>query len=316
MKKLTPVLKNQTCLGLLLLSLVAHPLKADDRPHVKEMRARAFKQTLEMSDELKGQYMKANHLLADINLAQLALELGMKEKAATELEDAQRIANELAKSTPVFQSTQSLKIGKIAYSTEKQKRAFYAPLHNDMFIARDKKAFYVPLHNDMFIERDYKPVFSALSKPRFEENDVRIKNVSVSIDLRNVQNEIVQAKQAIARNKVEDAISILHKTLNNAMVSEVEIEAPALAIYDNLALAKNFARHKSYQSARLALRTAKEELAKFEKEGAITPGSAQTAKLSKDIEKLQADLEARDPSTLSRIESEISSWMKTVKSWI
>lgn len=298
MEKFTFFRRNRTCLSVLLLAVMTQQLQAEDKAAPSDIRARASKEAMEMSEHVRNQYLEANHLLADINLAELALELGMKDKAKMELEDAHKVATKLAESTPVFRSTESLKLGKMSYKTE-----------------QERKVYYVPLYNDVFIERDYRPVFSSIGKPRLEEDDVRVANVSVSINLKDVQSAISQAQSEINKDDLKSAIQTLNKTMNATVISEVSMEAPSLAVYDNLALARNLSLHGNYQSARLALRTAKTELEKFQKEGSLTTGAAETVKLEKDIEKFQVELEAKDPSLLKRIENEISSWMNIVEKW-
>jgi len=275
---------------LLSLFLVPHVLAEDKKDGDKDP---------ELFHEEKIQHLQANKLLAQINLAALAIDLDLASEALKNLEAAEKVAAELEQNAPSFKSSTTLKYGKVSYD-----------------VKGESKDYYIPLHEDSFVIRGYEPVFKYFSDPKIEETAAGLVHVEVYLDLRKVKQALTDAKKNLKNKKLGEASLALAKVSEGAIISEQVISSPVWAVHDNLALARSLLKEKNFTAARLALKSSKGELSRLEKDKVVTDKDSAIADLKKDIASLESDLSKQDPTLTERIKHKLSTWMKTVKSWV
>lgn len=289
------MLKTSRLLFALAILLCWQPAFAgeQDQHHTKKAAV-----VSPMEKEELATAIEAHKMMGHINLAYLALDIGMPKDAIGHIDKAEALAGRLKAETPSLTVKSMLKYGKVSYTSQ-----------------NTVKSYYVPVADDVFLLSEYDPVYRHLEELDLNSTDAGIVDLAILIDLRKIEPALKTAKQDINRKNYMKALIALAGISKDAVVDEKVVTDPLLVVYDNLALAKNFIHNGQYLSARYTLQNVKKGLAELEKEKFESPKAQSVTTLKKEIAQLDTEVAQKNPTLWQRVEHKFSGWMKTVKSW-
>jgi hypothetical protein len=139
--------------------------------------------------------------------------------------------------------------------------------------------------------------------------------VTISVDLREVDKALAAAETKLAEKKTSEARTALRDVFKNAITDEEVVTDPVWAIHDNLSLARNLIREHHYDGGRFALERARKRLEELEKDDAKAKDKPEFKKMQEEITQLGLRLEQEDPSLAESIDATYQSWMARVRGW-
>jgi hypothetical protein len=289
-------MSKNTIIGLALCSALAFPVvntAAEAGTSDKPTKTQA-------PTELQWEHTEslAHKMMGHISLAQMALGIPMPDEAARQIKNAQRIESDLASQLPELTIDSKYRFGKVTY--------------DESTTTRDH---YLPVLDDMFLLSDFEAVRKGSKTLGLNELDAGLVDVSVALDLREVEAGLANAENYIDKQQYGKARTALASMFTNSIVDETEIEDPELAIAGNLALAKAFLNIGEYDSARYTLKHIQKRLADAKDAKLLGNDKDAVARFSADLEELQKDLRKEDPTVTQRVSNRISHWAETVKDW-
>lgn len=291
-------MSTKTSLAMLLLvatALVVHPAFAKEGSDSREEQLQA-----KLAAQRESAHNLAHKMMGHVNLASVALDTRLPKAAQEHVKKAESLAARLASSAPELRAQMQYKFGKVSYTVDDE-----------------SKDYYVPVVDDVFLLSDYKTTFHVWKdNPDIKETDAGVVWLGLSMDIRQVQKALKDAETKIVAKDYEGASQALTQIFKDAIVDEVVFGDPILAVYDDLALAKNLIGEGHYDAARHALQNARESLGKAEKKSSDEKQSASIEKMSEQIAKFEKELEQKDPSLTEQVSARLSGWMSTVESWI
>lgn len=235
-------------------------------------------------------------MIGRMSLALMALEHGVLDAAGKDLDEALSLARTLEKSVPEFKSKDTLRFGKLTHEEESTTRVFYIPIVDESFMLHgfDK---------------------SAGKREKIRETDAKLVHAHVSLDIRKAVSGLTDAKAALSKKDVKAAETALAGILSTAVTNEVSISDPLIVAHDNLILAENLLREKSYDAARFALKYAKEGFDHYGSKARDPARKQHAERMQKDIDALSETLRKEDPTTLQKAGDTIKGWGTNVKQW-
>lgn len=249
------------------------------------------KQLNEMSRE-------ARRLMANVSIARLALAADMPDVARKHVYEALPVAEKLVTSTSRFNVADPALAARLTFNAKAGKRDFWLPIENSEFVVRTIDEALLKRH-----------------RPEIVAADARMVHVRINLDTANVLREVRAARDALVAGNFGVAMRALDSAQASA-VSETEVVGlPVERVRDNLILARELARDKDFGSASFALGYAREALAEAEKADPTLNKSAEVSMLSREIAQMQAQIKAREPSVLQRMERSLDGWVKKVEKW-
>lgn len=84
---------------------------------------------------------------------------------------------------------------------------------------------------------------------------------------------------------------------------------------ENLASARSFVDHDSFDSARLTLKHVEKRLNQAKKAELSNVDAESLDQFASDLKDIRQDLRQKDPTLSERIENRLASWSDTVKGW-
>ncbi|MCP5246178.1 MAG: YfdX family protein [Burkholderiales bacterium] len=238
-------------------------------------------------------------MMGHISMAQFALSLKLPDEASSHIEKAQDIESELTQQSPEFKINSAFKYGKVTYDE-----------------SQTIKEHYVPVVDDILLVSDYEATFKHSKEKGMKETGAALVHVNVMLDLRQVKASLDRAMLDINNKDYVKAQNALAALFKGAIVDEVEIDDPRLAILGNLSLAKGFLNNGQYDKARFTLQYVQKRLNEAKNTRLSNLDQASVEALSIDLDKLQAELRKEDPTLTERISARFDQWKQTVKGWV
>lgn len=250
------------------------------------------------TEQYREALSQANKMLGYVNLAYLATDLNLTDRAVADITAAQIIASQLEKNAPTFVSESKLKYGKLTYD-----------------IKGEERNYYIPVLDDVFVVRDYDGIFKSASVLDIVERDARLVNARLDIDIRQVNTALKNALNDVKNERLNSAKVALSEIYQGALTDESEIETPIWAIHDNLKLSQNLISNQQYDSVQFALEHARESLNALEQSDQSIPDATTMKKLDGEIMAMEKQLRANKPGMLHKAELKINQWLHTVDGW-
>jgi len=251
-----------------------------------------------MTKETSENQALAHKMMGHINLAQLALDLKLPQDAANQVERARGIEETLAARMPEWNFDTSFEYGKVAYDDESMMTDHY-----------------IPVIDDVFLVSDYQTIFKHAKAVDVNALSANALHLGVAVDLWEVRAALDKAATAIDAKNYTEARTTLADVFRNAIVDEEEVDDPKLLIAENLALAKAFTDEGQYDSARLTLKHVKDRIKQADKDEFSGIDQASLAKLSTELDQMQANLRKADPTLSQRVSDDLANWGERVSGW-
>lgn len=242
------------------------------------------------------QLRNSSLMIGRISLALMALEHGVLDAAGKDVDEALTLARTLEKSVPEFKSKDTLRFGKLTHEEESTTRVFYIPIVDENFMVHGFDT-------------------SAGKREKIRVTDARLVHAHVSLDIRKAVSGLTDAKAALSKKDVKAAETALTGILSTTVTNEVSMSDPLLVAHDNLILAENLLREKSYDAARFALKYAKEGFDQYGSKAHDPARKQQAEQMQKNIDALSEQLRKEDPTTLQKAGDTIKGWGTNVKQW-
>ena len=179
-------------------------------------------------------------------------------------------------------------------------------------MARD---YYVPVADDVFVDGRFDEKAIWKKNPKVEENGLAIVHSKLQLNMKDVAAAIQSAEKSTKVEKYDDARKALEGVFKDAIRTEEVVTNPVWTVMGNLNLAQEFLKGGQYKSVRYALNAAKSDLQKLEKDSVLTKSGPEVKELSAEIEKIEKNLDEKDPSMAKRVGARLSAWETKVKAW-
>jgi len=251
-----------------------------------------------MTKETSENQALAHKMMGHINLAQVALDLNLPGDAAKQVERARGIEEALAARMPEWNFDSAFEYGKVTFDNQ------------SMMVDH-----YIPVIDDVFLVSDYQTIFKHAKAVDVNELSASALHVGVAVDLWDVRAALDKAAAAIDAKNYEEARTTLADVFRNAVVDEEEVDDPKLLIAENLALAKAFTDEGQYDSARLTLKHVQDRIRSAEKDDFSGIDQKSLARLSTELDQMQANLRKQDPTLSQRVSDDLESWGDKVSGW-
>lgn len=289
-------MKSRTMLGGIAAAVLATSLPAT-ASNTDEAQQEVREPTPVERQSAQNQAL-AHKMMGHINLAQLALDLGLVDEAGDQVRDARNLETALAAEMPQLMLRSTFKYGKVT--------------HDETSTLTEH---YIPVVDDVFLVGDYEAVLKGKKAADINETSAGIRHVGIAVDLREVDEALAKAAAALADEKPVDASAALNDVFKGAIYDEEETDDPKLAILENLALARSFIDHGRYDSARLTLKYAADRVNLAKKTELSSIDDESLSQFTSDLKAIRQKLREKDPTLSERISDRLSNWSATVKGW-
>jgi hypothetical protein len=242
--------------------------------------------------------LRVNKLLSYVNLAYIATDMGMYDRAASDIRKAQAITSNLEIDFPTFVSEDRLKYGKLTYD-----------------IKGEEVSYYVPEINNAFVVPDYDHFLQSKKVSGVVERDAQTVSASLEIDFRHADKLLSTAFNDLKNERYNSARVELAELHQNALIAESTVKRPARSAHDNLRLTLALINNKQYGSAQYSLEHAREELDAFKHNTLGQADSKTLLKLDTQIIAMEMRLKGTNPLKAQKAEHRIGQWINTVDSW-
>jgi hypothetical protein len=240
----------------------------------------------------------AHKMMGHINLAAMALDMGLPAEAKRQVDRATDIESKLAERMPELKLDSTFEYGKIEF--------------DDHSTVTDH---YMPVLDDVFLVSNYETIYKHADKIDVDEVSAGVMHLQVSVDLRDVKTALDEAQSALDSGDHAAASAALDEVFRNAVVDEEEVDDPKLLIAENLSLAKAFVAGEQYDSARLTLKHVQDRLDEARSDPIAAISKASLDEFSAELDEIQADLRMKDPNLLQRVSHRLDSWGDTISGW-
>lgn len=250
----------------------------------------------EMDKAYREQLRNGSLMIGHVSLALMALEHGILNVVAKDVDAALELARTLEKSVPEFKSKDTMRFGKLTHEEESTTRVFYIPIVDESFMVHGLDT-------------------RGGKHEKIRETDAKMVHAHVSLDVRKAVSGLMDAKAALEKKDAKAAEKALNGILSATLVNEVIVSDPLHVAHDNLILAENLLREKRYAAARFALKYARKG---FDDYGSQVHDPAQkqhAERMQKDIDALSEQLRKEDPTTLQKAGDTVKDWAAKVKKW-
>jgi hypothetical protein len=243
--------------------------------------------------------LHVNKLLSYVNLAYIATDMGMYDRAASDIRDAQAIASNLEIDSPTFVSEARLNYGKLTYD-----------------IKGEEVSYYVPEINNAFVVPDYDHFLQSKNISGVVERNAHTVSASLEIDLRHTSKLLSTAFNDLKHERYNSARVELAELHQNALIAESAVKRPAQSVHDNLRLTQALINSKQYKSAQYSLEQAREQLDAFKQNTLGQADSKTLLKLDTQIITMEMRLKGTSPLKVQKAERRIGQWINTVDGWM
>jgi hypothetical protein len=288
---------NKTMLsGALSLTLIQFAVasandKASDLPISKEMA------NIEKKDETT--IKNTNMMMAHLSFAAQAMDLQMKAAARKNLEEAKHLCELIDKSKSDSTSKHEYNYGKTTYD-----------------VAGVEKNYYLPVFDEVFIDGRFQEKSIWRKNPKVIEKNVALVHSSLQVNMNDVESSIATAQKFTSASQFESASKALDGIFKNAFSSEEVVTNPVWTVWGNLVLAQEFMKAGQFKNVRFALKSAKSDLGKLEKQNLLTKDGEEAKGLEAELQGIEKALDSRDPSMMKKIHTKLHTWALKVKSWV
>ena len=242
--------------------------------------------------------LHVNKMLSYVNLAYIATDMGMYDRAASDIREAQAITSNLEIDSPTFVSEARLNYGKLSYDIKGKEVSYYVPEINNDFEVPDYDHFLQSKNTSGVVERNAHTVSAALE-----------------IDLHHASKLLSTAYNDLKNERYNSARVELAELHQNALIAESTVKRPAQSIHDNLKLAQALINSKQYESAQYSLEHAREQLDTYKRNTLGQADSKTLLKLDTQIIAMEMRLKGRAPLKVQKVERRIDQWIHTVDGW-
>ncbi|PKN51025.1 MAG: hypothetical protein CVU55_14275 [Deltaproteobacteria bacterium HGW-Deltaproteobacteria-13] len=257
------------------------------------------KQAQSIKKQDKKKVSNVTRMMAHLSFASEAIDLKLKKPALKNLAQAQKLCAVLEKSSPEFIDEGIYKFGKTTDVIENVSRDYYVPVFDDISL------------NGQFDEQSIWK-----KNPKVDAQGFAIVQSTLQLNLKNVASSIASAEKLIKADKFADAGKALDGIFNEALISQEVVTDPLWTVNANITLAREFLEGGKYESAHFALKAAKSDLEKIEKDNLLKKNGKDAKKLSGEIDKMEKSIDKATPSMLTKIKTDLKAWAKKVKSWV
>jgi hypothetical protein len=243
--------------------------------------------------------LHVSKMLSYVNLAYIAIDMRMFDRAVSDIREAQTISSNLEIDSPTFVSEEKIKYGKLSYDINGEEVSYYIPVIKGVFAVPDYDSFLASKNEDEIIERD-----------------AHVVSASLEIDLRHAKTLLSNALNDIKYERYNSARVELHELHQNALIAEADVQDPAWSIHDNLRLTQSLLNSNQFASAQYSLEHAREQLDAFKRNAAGLADSKILLKLDTEIITMEMQLKGENPVIVQKAERRIDQWINTVDGWI
>lgn len=243
------------------------------------------------------QLNESSDMMAQVDLAKRALDLGLGKDAVYHLNQATKYATELKKKSPEMITASTLRY------------------NNKVFTFNNKyKDYLIPAVDDLFTVSDYNTKINRNpKKDKAAEEDTGIGRYQLALDIRNVESALNKSKQLATKGDVMLARHELNNLYKGAVENSMVYEDPIWAVNDNLMMTRALINEKDFDGARYALKKAAEELSTIKKADKYKGDAKTLATLESDINSLQQTIKKDDPGIVTKIGEKISHLLSKVQ---
>ncbi|MCB0350304.1 MAG: YfdX family protein [Bdellovibrionales bacterium] len=256
------------------------------------------KQIQSVDKEKEKTIDSTNALMMHLSLAALAIDLGLAKEAAANLTQAQKICSSLEASSPEVISMFDFQIGKATYLVEGVERDYYLPVSDN-----------ISLEGQLAEKNSWR------KNPKIKVKNISLVRSSLALNLKAVDSAVKAAEADVQKGSFHEARVALQGVYNDALQSRTVVTDPVWTVWSNVVLARDFVTSEQYDNARYALKTAKSEIKKLEKDKTLSKSASEAMALRYEIDVIEKNLNKKDPTLLKRAEAKLSSWSHKVKEW-
>jgi hypothetical protein len=243
--------------------------------------------------------LHANKMLSYVNLAYIATDMGMYDRAASDIREAQAIASNMELDSPTFVTEARLDYGKLTYDIKGEEVSYYIPEINNAFVVSDYDHFLQSKDVSGVIERDAKAV-----------------SASLEIDLRHVGKVLSIAFDDLKHDRFNSARVELAELHQDALIAESNVKRPSRSIYDNLRLTQALINDNQFESAQYSLEHAREKMGAFKRNTLGLADSKTLLTLDSQIIAMEMRLKGKSPLQVQKADRKIGQWINTVDGWM
>jgi hypothetical protein len=243
--------------------------------------------------------LHVNKMLSYVNLAYIATDMGMYDRAASDIREAQAIASNLEIDSPTFVTEARLDYGKLTYDIKGEEVSYYIPEINNAFVVSDYDHFLQSKNVSGIIERDAKAV-----------------SASLEIDLRHAGKVLNTAFDDLKHDRFNSARVELAELHQDALIAESNVKSPSRSIYDNLRLTQALINSNQYESAQYSLEHAREKMDSFKRNTLELADSKTLLTLDSQIIAMEMRLKGKSPLQVQKADRKIGQWINTVDGWM
>lgn len=284
-----------TCIGLPGLSWSTP--KSTNAVHVDKKKMPSVQQKT-LSPELVKLRKDASKLLADVNIANIALLHNMHGEAVSHVKSAVELAKNLERQVKKYNSSDPIKFGKIRY---KKNQAEYN--------------YWLPLVDETFVSRTLSDLKLSQKAPDVQLIDSHAISEFVAIDTKLLREKVQAAQQSIRENDLDRAALLLDEATESVYRETESDPLPLDSVRDNLILTKELLHDKNYKSARISLDYA-DQILKSVQNGEVKneeEDQKTLASLRSDMNELKTKLAKSDPSTFQWLEQHVKASLEKVE---
>jgi len=257
------------------------------------------KQAQNIKKQDKKAVSNVTRMVAHLSFAVQAIDLKMKSSALKNLAEAKKLCAVIEKSRPEFINDYVYKFGKTTDVVENVSRDYYVPVLDDVSLVG---------------QFDEESIWN--KNPKVDEQGLAIVQSSLQLNLKNVASSIDSAEKLIKADKFVDAGKALDGIFKDALSSQEVVTDPIWNVSANITLAREFLEGGKYKSAHFALKAAKSDLDKIEKDKLLKKNGEDAKKLSGEIANMEKSIDKATPSMLKKMKTDLNGWAIKVKSWL
>ena len=243
--------------------------------------------------------LHVNKMLSYVNLAYIATDMGMYDRAASDIREAQAIASNLEIDFPTFVTEARLNYGKLSYD-----------------IKGEQVSYYIPEINNTFAVNDYDHFLQTRNAAGVIERDARTVSASLEIDLRHAKELLNTAFNDLKHERYNSARVELAELHQSALIAEASVKRPTQSIHDNLRLTQALISSNQYESAQYSLEHAREQLDAYKRNPLGLADSRTLLKMDTQIIAMEMRLKGKNPVKVQKAERRIGQWINTVDGWM
>jgi hypothetical protein len=176
-------------------------------------------------------------------------------------------------------------------------------------------SYYIPIADDIYAIRSYAhgPFWSPNKATAVR--DVELVNVNIAINPDKAEAHLEAAKQKIATDDFSEADKELSYLLNESIHQTAAAGQPYAKLQDNIYLTRVLMRQQNYEAARFTLKHAREALNDYDKTNLSPDQRADAENLRREMETMDATIQKRSPTMLSKATDKVEQWWKDLKAW-